>query len=102
MTNKEIVDDSIDLIQTCVDCQFAKLKDKSKLQYKDDLVNDLVIWLYEYDNDKLNDAYINKHLNALITKMIINNIYSQTSKFYKDYLKFSNRTEEIKYDDEDN
>ena len=103
MTNKDITDIYINngLIQTCVDCQFAKLKDKTKLQYKDDLLNDIIIALYLYDNEKMIDAHINNHMNALVTKMIINNIYSKTSKFYKDYLKFTNRTEEIHYDDED-
>lgn len=88
------------LIQQCVDCQFAKLKDKSKLQYKDDMFQDLVVTLLEYDNDRINDAENNNHMNALITKILINNLYSTTSKFYKDYLKFSTRTEELKYDEE--
>ena len=90
------------LIQQCVDCQFAKLKDKSKLQYRDDMFQDLVLWLLEYDNRKLNDAENNNHMNALITKILVNNLYSTTSKFYKDYLKFSTKTEELKYEDEDN
>lgn len=103
MSNKDIVDKYIKngLIQTCVDCQFAKLKDKTKLQFKDDMYQDLIISLYEYDNAKLNDAENNNHINALITKILINNLYSVTSKFYKDYIKFSTRTEEIKYDEED-
>lgn len=103
MTNKDIVDKYVKngLIQTCIDCQFAKLKDKTKLQYKDDMFQDIVLWLLEYDNDKLNDAENNNHINALITKILINNLYSVTSKFYKDYIKFSTRTEEIRYDEED-
>ena len=101
MTNEEIVYGNLELIRTCIDCQFAKLKDPGKAQFKEDLHNDLILELLEYSPEKLNDAYSNKHLNALITKMIINNLYSCTSRFYNRYLKFNNKSNELDaYDEE--
>lgn len=99
MTPKEIVFQNYDLIRTCIDCQFAKLKDQGKMQYKEDLLGDIILELCDY-GDKLVDAYEHKHLNALITKIIINNIYSSTSRFYNKYLKFQGKTEELTYDDD--
>lgn len=93
MTNKEIVENNLDLIRQCIDCQFAPIKDK---QFKEDFHNDLLIILYEYDNEKLNDAVNNNHLNALISRIIINNIYSKTSRYYKDYYKFQNKADNIR------
>ena len=93
MTNKEIVDANLDLIQQCVDCQFASIPDK---QFKEDFHNDLIVILYCYDNDKLQDAVNGNHLNALITRIIQNNLWSKTSPYYRDYYKFQNRTDNIR------
>lgn len=97
MTNKEIVDIYINngLLRECINYQFAKVKDKSILQYKEDFFQDLVVILYTYDNEKVNDAHINNHFNALITRIIQNNIWSTTSPFYKYYRRFDHRTDEI-------
>ena len=101
MNNKDIIDIYINngLIKRCIDCQFSKLKDKGKLQYKDDFFNDVICILYDYSEEKIMDAHTNNHMNALITKIIINNIYSNTSPFYKTYLKFDNKTDEITQED---
>ena len=94
MTNKEIIDIYLQngLIQRCAECQFANLKDK---QFKDDFMNDLVIILYEYDNDKMNDAHNNNHFNALVTAICIRNLWSHTSPYYKTYKKFMDRSDDI-------
>lgn len=94
MTNREIVDLYLNngLIQTSVDCQFANSKDK---QFKEDFMQDLIIILYNYDNEKLMDAHLNNHFNALVTRIIINNIWSKTSPYYKQYKKFMDRSDEI-------
>ena len=94
LSNSEIVQIYLDnrLIKTCVECQFSKLKDR---QYEDDFFQDLVLILLEYDNEKLNNAHNNNHINALITRIIINNIYSVTSKYYKNYIKFNSNSDEI-------
>lgn len=91
-TNGEIINENLDLIRTCVECQFAKLKDK---QFMDDFHHDLIIILSEYDNEKMNDALENNHFNALVSRIIINQVWSKTSKFYKDYYRFQNRADDI-------
>ena len=98
MSNREIVDIYLNngLIQTCVDCQFSKIQDK---EYKEDFFQDLILILLTYDNDKMMDAHQNNHMNALITRIIINNIWSETSRYYADYYKFKNKTREFKPDD---
>lgn len=93
MTNKEIVDANLELLRQCVDCQFATVEDK---QFKEDFFHDLIIILYSYDNDKLVDANEGNHLNALVTRIIQNNIWSKTSPYYKEYYKFQNKTDNIK------
>lgn len=93
-SNREIVDMYLNnrLLLTCVECQFAKLKDKSNLE---DFFQDLVLYLLSYDNEKLNNAHLNNHFNALVTRIIQNNIFSVTSPYYKNYRKFESKTEEI-------
>lgn len=95
MTNKEIVDQYLSLISECINYQFSNIKDKSILQWKEDLTNDVVVWLYDYDSEKLLDAHVNNHMNALITRIIQNNLFSVTSPFYKAYRKFDLKTTEI-------
>lgn len=96
-SNREILDIYLNnrLIKTCVECQFSKLKDR---QYEDDFFQDLILILLEYDNEKLNNAHNNNHINALITRIIMNNIYSVTSKYYKNYIKFNSNSDEITKD----
>lgn len=96
VTNRDIVVKYLNngLISTCIDCQFARM-DLWKKQYKDDMMQDLLQILLEYDNDKLNNADSSKHMNALITKMLVNNLYSQTSPFFKKYIRFNTLTDDI-------
>ena len=83
------------LLRTCVECQIVK--SKSNAEYIDDLEQDMWVWLLTYDLEKLQDAYENNHLNALITKVLINQLYSTTSPFYKTYKKFACNSDEITY-----
>ena len=98
MSNREIVDIYLNNghIQTCVDCQFSKIQDK---EYKEDFFQDLILILLTYDNDKMMDAHINNHMNALVSRIIINNLWSSTSPYYKDYYKFKNKTRDYTPDD---
>lgn len=103
MTSKEIVDIYIDngLIQKCVDYQFRNIKDKSVKQFKDDLFQDLVVILYEYDIEKLKDAHLNNHFNALISAIIIRQAFSKTSPFYQQYRRFLDHSDDITAELED-
>lgn len=100
-SNQEIVNELLDnkLVDDCVFFQFRKLLsipgERWKQQYEQDFYQDLIVILLSYDNDKLNDAYRNKHMNALITRIIQNNIYSRSSKFYNNYLRFDLTTDDI-------
>lgn len=91
-TNKEIADSSIELMRRCVKYQMNRFPCK---ELKGDMLSDLYLILLDYDNEKLNDAYDNGHLNALYTRILINNIHSNTSKFYRDYRKFLKKADEI-------
>lgn len=93
--NTEIVEYylSTGLIQRCIDFQFKKLckLDPGKKQFKNDLFQDLCVWLLTYDNAKMNDAHANNHFNALLTRIIQNQIYSASSKFFRQYIDFDKR-----------
>ena len=93
MTNREIVDKYLEsgLIDRCLDYQFNKI---SK-EYKEDYKNDLILELLEYDNAKMNDADRNGHFNALVTRIIQNNVFSKTSWYYRRYIRWDRNTDEI-------
>ena len=100
MTNREIIDANLGLLAKCVKYQFAKCSNKD---LAGDFLNDLYLILLDYDNAKLLNAYEEGHLNALITRIIINNIHSNTSEFYRKYRKFlrqKNDIEEIKNEED--
>ena len=84
------------LIEKCLAFQFAKLKEPWKLQYSGDMLNDLIIIIAEYDNDKLNNVHKNNHMNAWLTRVLQNNLMSKSSKFYHQYLRFNLHSNEFK------
>ena len=96
-SREEIVDYALKsrLLRTCVECQIAK--SKGNAEFLNDLEQDMWLWMMTYDLEKLQDAYENNHLNALISKVLINQIYSNTSPFYKTYKKFACNSDEITY-----
>ena len=91
---KEIVDYVLKtkLAEKCVAYQTNKSSNK---YLKDDLLQELYLWLLTYDIEKLTDAYENKHLNALITRWISNNWFSKTSQFFKYFKRFDLNSDEI-------
>ena len=96
MTDRnEIVDYTIKsgLLRQCVECQVAK--SKSDKQWADDIEQEMWMWMLTYDIEKLSDAYENNHLNALISKVLVNQIFSKTSPFHKNYRRYDNITDEI-------
>lgn len=88
MTNKEILDIYLEngLIRTCVECQFAHIKDKS---LREDFFQDLCLLLLEHP--KLEDAHNNNKMNAFISAICTRQLFSRTSPFYKAYRKFLDR-----------
>lgn len=103
LSNSEILeyymndDNGGNLPKKCVDYQFLKLAKTEpwKMQYKDDFYDDLIVYLLTYDNAKLNNAHENHHMNALITRIIQNQIYSSSSKFFCQYLRFPLKCDDL-------
>lgn len=105
LKNSEILKLYLDngLIERCLTFQFQKLREPWKMQYSGDMLNDLIIIIAEYDNDKLNNIHKNKHMNAWLTRVLQNNLMSKSSKFYHQYLRFNmhmNELNDVKGDDE--
>ena len=98
LSNGEILKIYLDngLIEKCLSFQFAKLKEPWKMQFSGDMLNDLIIIIAEYDNEKLNNVHKNKHMNAWLTRVLQNNLMSKSSKFYHQYLRFSLQTNDLK------
>lgn len=59
-------------------------KDSRNEDYKD-LANDVYLGLLERDQDELFQLYEKKQLNYFITRIVINNINSKTSRFFYTY-----------------
>ena len=95
MTRQEIIDEiyKSKLLTTCVDYQLKK--QPQHYQYRDDIINDAWYWLLTYNEDKLKDAYMGNHINALITRYLQNQIFSKTSEYYRKYLKLKELSEEL-------
>ena len=65
--------------------QFAKAG--AKKQYIEDLKNDLVLEILQANNEKLNNVVQNKHVNAWLTRLIQNNLFSNSSWFWRRYIR---------------
>lgn len=62
---------------------------------REELTQELWLWIFEYDITKLSDAYENRHINALITRWLQNQFHSKNSPFYKRYRKWQALEEDI-------
>lgn len=62
-----------------------------------DLCQDIYLALMEKDEETIEDLYINKQLNFYVTRMVINNIDSSTSRYFYNYKK--NKLKQISMDD---
>lgn len=85
-SQREKIIDSIlksKLVEKCVSYQAMKMPK----YIKEEITQETWLWLLSYDIDKLADAFENKHLNALITRYLQNQLNSITSPFYKTYFK---------------
>ena len=91
---KKIVDEIVSrrLVETCVQYRLNKCRDN---YLKEELTQECYLWLLTYDIGKLEDAYMNNHLSALITAYIIRQWFSRTSDFYKRYKRLDALCDEI-------
>lgn len=90
MTNWDIIMKNLPLIDTCIECQCKK---NGSMTFSADFRSDLYVILAEYPN--LNEIYEQGHLNAFISGIIHNQLFSTTSKFWRTYSRFDTRTDEI-------
>jgi len=67
-------------------------------QLTDDLFQEVVLILLEYNNEKLNDSYNRKWLKYLTITIIKNQFNSKTSPFYKKYKKFNYELRDQNYE----
>lgn len=95
MERSEVIDYILKskLLTTCVDYQLKK--QPQHYGNRDDIISDAWVWLLTYDEAKLIDAYEHKHLNALITRFLQNQVFSSTSEYYRKYIKFNSITEDL-------
>ena len=81
------------LLVTCVDYQLKR--QPQHYQNRADIIQDAWLWLLSYDIEKLTDAYLNNHLNALLTRYVQNQIFSKTSDYYRKYVKLNTLSEDL-------
>lgn len=91
---QEIVEFLIEsgLPERCIRYQTNKSSNK---ELKNDLLQELWLWILTYDIERLSDAYDNGHINALLTRWIRNQWHSRTSPFFKEFRKFDLSSDEL-------
>lgn len=90
----EIVKHLLDtgLIEECVKYQTIRSND---VYLKEELTQECWLWVLGYDLEKLSDAYENGHLNALVTRYLQNQWFSDHSDFHNRYRKRQKLEDEI-------
>lgn len=84
MTNGEIIEAASGDIKTII--SNMAIKD----EHRDDLFQEVVVILLEYDNEKLEAIYKKKQLKFFVARIICNQYYSVHSYFWKTYKKYEN------------
>lgn len=82
MTNGEIIEAASGDIKTII--SNMAIKD----EHRDDLFQEVVVILLEYDNQKLEAIYKKKQLKFFAARIICNQYYSVHSYFWKTYKKY--------------
>lgn len=93
MTNSEIVTANWDLIKTCVWHQMKKFG--TPMEYYDDLVQEVGMILLEYDNGKMNQMQCDNHLNSFVTGILVRQLWSVNSPFYRVYRRFRDMSNDV-------
>ena len=81
------------LIRTC--CRFQVNKYSIPHELHDDVLQIVCLVILEYDNAKLNKIVEENHLNAFVTGILVRQLYSKNSPFYREFRKFQNITSSI-------
>lgn len=94
--NSEIVSENYDLITTC--CSHQVRKYDCPREFLDDVIQETALILLEYDNEKLNKIVEDNHLSAFITGILVRQLYSCNSAFYRTYRRLREMSSDIKDD----
>lgn len=89
-SNNEILIDNLVLLEHCIHFQMKRYS--TPLEFKQELFQTLSLIILEYDNTKLNTIVEQNHLNAFITGILRNQLYSRSSSFYRDNLRLKNNS----------
>ena len=79
---------------TVQDCVTYQMKDATEY-HREEMRQNIWLWLLTYDIRKLTDAFLGHHLNALCTAYISRQYWSQNSPFHKVYRKMQALEDEI-------
>lgn len=71
------------------------LEMKSKWKVNDDCMQMIYLDFLEYDNEKLNEIENKDEMKFWLTRLIMNEWFSKTSRYYYTYEKWYARTEPI-------
>ena len=89
-SNNEILIDNLVLLEHCIHFQMKRYY--TPLEFKQELFQTMSLIILEYDNKKLNNIVEQNHLNAFITGILRNQLYSRSSSFYRDNLRLKNNS----------
>lgn len=66
-------------------------------KYKDDLIQEVILIILEYDKEKIEQLYASNQMNFFLVRIIKSQYNSITSPFYKQYRKFSALSDELSW-----
>lgn len=73
---------------------------KGNFEDTDDLAQDLYLELLEKDDEKVVAIYNKKQMNFFLTRIVMNNLYSQNSRYYYNYARWRKNRSEFTYNDD--
>ena len=88
LTNNDIINLYYNLVSDCVMFQCRKY---GWLKEKDDILQDILLILLEYDNSKLNTIHNDNRMNCFVTGILVRQLHSVNSPAYKKYRKDNDR-----------
>lgn len=92
-TNSEIVAENMELIRTC--CSHQVRKYDCPREFLDDVIQETALTLLEYDNERLNEIRDDNRLNAFISGILVRQLYSTNSQFYRKYRKLRELSSDV-------
>lgn len=78
-----------------VEVMVAKVAHQALTDDLFDLVQMVYLILLEYDEEKIQDLWLNKQMTFFIARIIVNQFRSSNSPFHRDYRKYQERSEPI-------